>query len=433
MKFFYGFEFEFLYNDKDSVLINELEDLLKLKVRPSGLEYPEIKPTRFEYKLKTDVSGGPKMRELITGVLTKEEGANVLIKMLNWITENAKLNEKCSLHINISCDDNRFRFLNETIFRARLNEERIFELFPERNNNAYCRSVKKFYAKDFSIVSEITKSFLPIFLFPNSKYCGVNFKKREQGYLEFRYIGGAKYSKKITEIIECCEIFENTMQSVIEKDLMQKDMTKILEILKENSKLTDAYTDYTKFENLDIQLSVDLRTHDTLLKSFYPTIRDRIFSLLSGLHKTNEKQLIINYDSDFSRLQLNNFEGSLESIYDIELINSTIAQSDIYNCDIYNSQIDSSIINVCNIYSGSKILNSKCENSYLSNEAKIEKTFFGGVAGILNGRTTDSIVYNCRVGELADIDEKTIKFKTTDIKSGYLVIGDQVIIKTKRY
>jgi hypothetical protein len=432
MEFFYGYEFEFLYNEKDTILIKELQKVLNVKIRHSGLEFPEFKPTANEFKLKTDVSGGPKMRELITGVLDKNQSANILTTMLLWLQENAILNEKCSLHINISCNDKRFMFLNETLFRARINEDRIYELFPERKNNAYCRSVKRFYAKDFSIVSEITKTFLPIFLFPNSKYCGVNFLKREKGYLEFRYIGGAKYPKKIVEIVECIKIFQDTIKSVIETELLNKDVKTILYLLQQNAKLTDAYINYEKLKDLNTTLTIDLRINDMVTKTFYPTIKDRLFSLLASLHPTTEKPIVINYDTEASKLQLCNYEGAMESITDIEIINSTITQSDIYNCDLYNVKIDTSIVNLCNIYSGSQILNSKCDACYLSNEAKIENTFFGGVSAVLNGRANKSIIYGCKIGELANIDKASIQFKTVDIKAGYLVIGDTVIFKNKK-
>lgn len=431
MKFFYGFEFEFLYNDKDSVLIKDLQDALKIKVRGSGIEYPEFKPTNTEFKIKTDVSGGPKMRELITGVLSKDEASDVLIKMLNWINSNAKLNDKCSLHINISCDNPNFKSLNETIFRARLDEDRIFEMFPERKNNAYCRSVKNFFAKDLSIVTELTKNFIPIFLFPNSKYYGVNFKKRELGYLEFRYIGGSKYAKKFAEIVEAMTIFENTIQSTLEKDVLKNDAKTILKLVKQQSKITAAYNNFEAFEDLNVQLSIDLRISQQLLKTFYPNIRDKVFSLIAGMKKTNDKTVIINYDSDYSKLQINEFEGYLEFVSDVEIINSKLIQSDIYYCDTYNSTINSSIINNCNLFSGTSVISSKCENSYLNSEAKIEKTFFGGVSGVLNGVAKDSIVYNCKVGELAEIDDKCLDFKTTKIKSGFFVVGDDVIIKQK--
>lgn len=432
MNFFYGFEFEFLYNDKDSILIQKLEKELNVKIRPSGIEYPEFKPTNLVFKLKTDVSGGPRMRELITGVMSKSEGANMLLKMLLWLQNNTKLNDKCSLHVNISCDDNRFRFLNESIFRARFNEERIYELFPERQNNAYCRSIKRFYAKSFNVVSEITKTFLPIFLFPPSKYSGVNFLKREKGYLEFRYIGGAKYASKVSEIIECIEIFENSIKNVIEKDFMVNDGKTIVKLLKQTSKLTDAYIDYKKLKDLNVQLTIDLRENDLVINSFYPTIRDRLFEVLSGLHRNDDKPIIINYDSDASKLQLCNFNGSLESISNLEIINGNLVQSDIYYCDLYNVKIDSSIINYNNIYSGTHIKNSKCDSCYSNSESKIVNCFFGGVSAILNGKAFNSIIYNCKIGELAEIDNKSIQFKTQQIKSGYFVVGNEVIIKNRK-
>jgi len=108
-----------------------------------------VKPSDSVFKLELDYSGGKKMRELVTGPMGYKESRNVIIKMLEWISNNGYTNNRCAIHLNINIDGKQLptrhlvSSLPITKFILSFDENKVYDLFPDRKDNVYARSIKQ--------------------------------------------------------------------------------------------------------------------------------------------------------------------------------------------------------------------------------------------------------------------------------------------------
>ena len=156
-----GWEFEF-YSDFEVVeTARSIGRFLRRKVvvpmalsnidKPKPLYHSPVKPTSTIFKLEPDYSGGKKMCELVTGPMEYADARDVLIKVFEWIRSNGYTSERCSVHANISIDPNKIPtkveipMLNIVKFILSFDEKKVYDVFPNRVDSVYARSIKELH------------------------------------------------------------------------------------------------------------------------------------------------------------------------------------------------------------------------------------------------------------------------------------------------
>ena len=175
-----GFEFEFYMKNisyyKTLELLNQ--ELSPVKVWGFRQYHSGFTTDENNFKIEPDLSGGSNMVELITGPLNYIDSKYYLVKILNFIQNYGYTNDKTSIHINISFNDEKLDLNNVNILKLilNINEDEIYKYYPSRKNNVYAKSVKKiipYKEYDFSnIPISIVKNNMKL---PNDKYYGINF------------------------------------------------------------------------------------------------------------------------------------------------------------------------------------------------------------------------------------------------------------------
>jgi len=413
-----GFEFEFYSNFSIEDTKEKLSRLFNRKLMIFEESHSDFSPSYDVWKLEKDYSGGAKLIELVTGALPYNEARLVLIKALKWIRENGSTNDRSSVHINISFNedyvpDNFMTKMDTLKFILDFNEDLVYKYFPGRKNIVYAKSIKWIIPLDKFYIEDLKEIDPKNFIVPSTKYYGVNFSKLISNYLEFRYIGGEGYEKKEKEILILIDEFIKTLYfSITEKKYTNQHKKELLDILKNHKKLIDSYSSYKSLkENFpEIDILIDLSTDKTRVEFFYQNIRDRIFKLLSESGITKG---VINYDSDRGRIQIK--EMILPYCYymeGIDIVQCKI-QGNLVRCDIFESEIKNSDTSECNYFKGSIVLNSKVKDSYVNKTVVIKDSYIYGKNGVTSGEVFGGIFREGSITNLAKIhkDVEVVEFK----------------------
>lgn len=406
-----GFEFEFFSDFDIKEVAKSLQSNLGKKILIFDKHGSEFKPNSYTFKLEKDYSGGEYLIELVTGPLEYIESRIILIKVLEWIKLNGSTNDRSSIHINISFDDNfgkNFMYKFDPLkFILDFDENEVYKRFPTRRNSVYCKTIKfivpngKFYLEDFGEINPKN------FIVPGEKYYGINFSKLSDQYLEFRYIGGEGYEKKYQKILELMNYFiisiYNTLSSQSYSDDNKKELQKII---KRYKKVLDAYNSYDDFVKYfpDIELSIDLNKDPLIVKTYYGKLQNKLFSILT---ESNMKIGKINLDTDLSRIQLKDVDIKIWNLKDVEIFNSIISNSYLNNCDIYGSKIINSDGEYLNAYNNTLIENSKIKNSFISSTSGLKNCYLHGKLSTMNGIMDDGIFREGKIGKYAKISDST--------------------------
>lgn len=422
-----GFEFELYSNlsivdsarsiakllDK-RVVIPMKVDTLNQKV---PLYHSPIKPTSDIFKLEPDYSGGKNMCELITGPMKYPEARNVFIKIFEWISNNGYTNERCSVHINVSIDNVllptkiNIENVNVTKFILDFDESIIYDIFPERKESVYARSIKNinlnsilFYSKKLEDFSANTLT-LPI----NEKYFGVNFTKKNKGYLEYRYIGGKDYHKKTRAILNIIDYICLHLHKTLNFNgvYSESDKYKLEKLTTNQENVYKSFMSYDAFRKNypNLKVSVDLLTEEQILITYWNNIREKLFSIITtgGITKGN-----FNYDTEVGKFQLS--DAVIKNCYldNIEFLNckiqGVIHNSWFYNCKISNSRVHSSNAITENVFDFCKIAETVLHISNVCNDCYIENK-----KTIINCEINKGVIKNGEIGKLAKISKETLK------------------------
>jgi len=127
-----------------------------------------------------------------------------LIDMFDWIDEVGYTDNQCGFHVHMSLKQTKgIDPLKLLLFTE---ENYIYNLFQDRKNNIYVKSIKDKLKKEGSLNKNDLNKILNV-KFLNSKiitqhYDGVNIIDIEHGHVEFRYMGGSNYQRKEKDIID---------------------------------------------------------------------------------------------------------------------------------------------------------------------------------------------------------------------------------------
>jgi hypothetical protein len=421
-----GLEFEFYSNiDGHVETARSLSKFLGKRVvvpmavsnikKPTPLYHSPVNPSDTIFKLEPDYSGGKKMCELVTGPMKYSEARNVIIKVLEWITNNGYTNERCSIHANVSIDGNalptifRIPNLNLLKFILSFDEEKIYDVFPARRDSVYSRSIKEvrpnkaslFISKDCNVYSQ------QMFRVPDEKYYGVNFLKAEKGYLEYRYMGGDGYEKKTKKILGLIEYFITHLHSILNfQSYNDSEIRQLKKMIDAQNKAAEGFIKYENFKKTfpDIKVSYDMNDNDVVLEGVWTNLREKLYEIImTGGMKKGE----FNYDSEVGRFQLKNTKLKNCKLADMEFVGceveGVIERSAFYNCKLKNSRFT-----FCDFAKGNTIDFSKVTESPLHVENVLNDCFIENKTNIINCEVNRGVIRNGEIGKLAKISKETM-------------------------
>lgn len=406
-----GFEFEFYMKELSYYKTLEIlnKELSPVKVWGFRQYHSNFAPDKDNFKIEPDLSGGSNMVELVTGPLDFFDAKYYLIKIINFIQNYGYTNEKCSVHFNLSFNDENKNLNDTNILKLILNtdEEEIYRSFPSRKGNIYAKSIKKIIPYKeydfFNIPISVVKNNMRL---PNDKYYGINFlhinNDKGSQRLEFRYIGGKDYEKNIGQIIYFLERFIITVYDSIDVEFNSEDINKLEEYLEEN---ISSYKNLSKYDNFivefpTIQLQIDQDGNYDIISAYYEKIYNKIFSLVDSSEDLQE--CILNYVTTTQTMEVVDARiKTTSTIKNYELINCQV-EGIFEDCffvgsEIRNSQVSKSKLQHTEAIN-SKILNCNVESSTLEN------CYF--MDGYLNGDMQGGVYRSGRLGPFATMDSE---------------------------
>ena len=358
-----GIEVEFIRNPKitRTEIKKQLQKILSVNISLEDGAHSDFVPTDVHWKIEQDFSGGEYTLELVTGPLEYNHARIVLIKCLRWIRETPyiKTTPRCGLHLNINFPDTRYiQDIDMLKFILNFDEKQVYDRFPKREDNLYTKSIKDIVPLhtnfDFKNISTNRTSFV----YPSSKYYGINFDKLKHNYLEFRYIGGSGYEKQQSDILYLLDFFILSIKdSYYKNDDGIKE--KLIEILEPKKQVFLAGQSLFNFKNIfkNLEIRVDNKTEEEVLKLCFPIIWKEILPIFIKAKdvKFNMKG-IINYDTDNSCIEMSGLilrrtiiENPRVLCYDCRLINVVVINSLLFDCAISNSDLKNSNADGCEI------------------------------------------------------------------------------------
>jgi hypothetical protein len=405
-----GIEFEF-YSDKELEDVKtDISTLLGKKIRLEGKAHSDFVPTKDEYKLEPDMSGGKGLIELITAPISYSVARNTIIKVLGWIQENGYTTSKSSIHLNLSFDpkktgkSNLISKMDPLKFILGFNETEVYKLFSNRKDSVYAKSIKWIMPKIDHNYYEGQNINPHVFHFAVEKYYGVNFQKLQQGYLEFRYIGGKDYEKKTTNILYLLDRFVLQMWAIANQEkYTDLNLIELKRILNRNHKFTEILKDWRRLKDFypEINLYVDLKDNEKIIDMYWPKILMEVLRLIShgGLVKGD-----INYDSDLSRVQVRN--GSLPFCFELnnyDFVDCELSGS-LSFCDIFRCQIKTASLKRCNLYQGTSVEDSKVESCYTNQTCEVKNSYVFQWDSVFKGKMVGGIFRHGQISKEAEFD-----------------------------
>lgn len=391
-----GVEFEFYSNKDINTTAKELGALLSKKIRVEDKAHSDFIVTDKVFKIEPDMSGGEKLMELVTGAIPYNDARLMIIRVSEWIKLHGYTNDRTSIHLNLSFDKNKLKNKNRILkmnvlkFILEFDEDTVFNIFPQRENSAYAKSIKFILpnSETFNIDGDLIDE--NNFIFPNSKYYGINFEKRIKNYLEFRYIGGKEWETKTSKILSLLDSFlVQLWKSTESKKFTHFNSLELKKILSSNKRIIDARTNWKviekKWKNIDF--TVDLSKDANIIQNFWSTIHKKVIKLFT--HGSISKGHI-NYDSDTGKIQVKDGELSYcVALEGYDFIDCDI-RGELSQCDIFGGNTNDSDVIDCNFYNGAKIKSSKIKSCYVSVDSNAEDCYIYG-RGMFKGEMTGGI------------------------------------------
>ena len=392
-----GIEFEFYSNLDLEDTRKKLADLLGRKIRLEDKAHSEFQPSSEEFKMEPDMSGGKGLIELVTGPIPYRNARIMVIKMLNWISENGYTNDRASIHINLSFDK---KYLEDPALISKINvlkfildfdEQQVYRFFPNREKSAYAKSIKWVMPKWEAYHFDPNQIASNNFKFADTKYYGINFSKKEKNYLEFRYLGGADYEKKAEQILYLTERFLQQMWNAAnDQRFTPENKIELQRILNKNRPVMEMLKDYSKVSEYwpKIKILVDLQDTPILIRVHWERFKMRVMDLIVNGSMTEGT---INYDSDYGAVQVK--DGKFPTVYfleNFEFIDCELA-GNLTNCSFYNCNVSGSAVMWGSLYRGTKIKDSKVESSYTHGSCELTNCYVAGRDTMFKGKMIGGI------------------------------------------
>jgi hypothetical protein len=418
-----GIEFEFYSNLEMEETVKSVSKLLNRKIQLEEKAHSDFVPSADVFKMEPDMSGGKGLIELVTGPMPYRSARLVIMKMLGWIRENGYTSDRASIHLNMSFkpeyleDPNMIQHMDVLKFILEFDEDRVYKYFPDRKDSTYAKSVKWIMPKHEAFYYNSDLINKDNFTFANTKYYGINFEKAQSNYLEFRYIGGKDYEKRQEDILTLADRFILAIwRSCRDPRFSPANKIELQRILRKNEPLMKMLKDYTAVNKHwpKIDILVDLQDHPAIIGVQWDRFKHKVLELLSN---GTMEEGIINYDSDYSTVQVK--DGKFKTSYllnGFEFIDCKLS-GNIENSEIYGGEVNGAQILRSQIYKGCQIMDSKVESCFVHGSVTVKNSFVFGRDGIFKGKMEGGIFREGGVGPNARFSDETEVVVSKKIKS----------------
>ena len=413
-----GFEFEFYCEKPYHKLLEHLNrELAPITIAGYRVYHSSGKISDSKWKIEPDLSLGQNGVELITGTLPYVNAKIYLLKVLKILqSPGFSTDDKCSIHINISFDPKTSPRILDNLNKLKLllnvDEDFIYKLFPERENNFYAKTVKRLIPfKGYDFMNNAADLLVNSLELPDTKYYGINLLNVFGGRIEYRYIGAADYQKKSSEILELMDYFIELSWDCIDQPLTDDDMDELKEYLSDN---INQFKNFTKLDNFiaefpSISLQVDLNSDIIILKTYYEQIYEELYKIITNIYSLNN--CIINYNTENQKLEL--VDATFKTIFDIkniDIIDSVIDGGSFTNCNFINCEIKTAHLNNCSVL-GTDIYNGKIESCKITDGSSLIDCYVFNC--MLDGFMKGGVFRSGKLGQFGEID-KTTKIVTAE-------------------
>lgn len=365
-----AFEFEF-YTDLDAAEIAQLlKKATKKKIVVCAKYHTDLETTAEIWKIEPDMSGGASMLELITGPMKFLEAMTMLSSVCAFIDKNGWTDDKCGIHINMSFDMkslpvgyNPMNKISKLKLCLGVDEEMIYKLWPDRKGSMYARSMRAIYPLNKFAFNDSFDDVNPEFYhIPDNKYYGLNLTKLTKNYIEARYLGGTNYEKKVQKISPVISMLGNLILSAMESNNFSvTEKAELKKIVVKHKKFVDSFStlDLVLLNYKNLRILVDLKGEYETVKSFYSTIREKLFDLIVDCQL---KRGLLNYDSDASVYQGKDMILKEGEVKQMELVNCKVS-GDITKCSMYDCTVTKSHVVDSEFISGNEVKECKIVGS----------------------------------------------------------------------
>jgi hypothetical protein len=247
------------------------------------------------------------------------------------------------------------------------------------------------------------------YIVPHEKYFGVNFTKLPKNYLELRYLGGEGYENKTFKILEILDYFITKLYTTLQQNDIYTpyERSKLYKTLKLQKKAVQTFSNPEMFllSYPNLQITIDMKGDIEILKSYWTTVRDKLFNLIVD---SNLKNGHFNLDTDMSIFQLrdskikkaNHIEGM--ELFDCE-INGTITDCDLYRCKLNSSRLEK-----CKLIENNELLNCKVEKTTILPSNVLINCYINNTDETVEGKIIAGVIRKAILGKDVHISKETL-------------------------
>jgi uncharacterized protein YjbI with pentapeptide repeats len=423
---------------KPSRVLSELSKELKKKVSNQPAGSYNINITR----------GSDGVFRIETAFMLYRDSRLLILSLFKWLERNGSTEKNHNMYVDIKFLDAEEGPFKGTLFNRGtsiekidklkmildFDESKVYDAFPSRRYGFNSRSVSRFEPNQKFIPKEDSPVDPKFYSIPDTTNCGINFETLNQGFLRLQYIGGKDYIKRPQEVLEILSEFSvSAWNCTINPGYSKDNITSFEKIVFRHNKIRESYLDYAIFKKNfpSIKLTVDLIENPKTVYTFYQSIRDRIYELLTNIEFKEELEM--NYDTTLGVLQLRGGKLRGNVLRGIDFVNCEIEFGTFESCDFYNCEIKDATIMRSNLFLDSIIHRSRLIDSVCNRTIELHGCEFDGANGVLNGKMEGGIFRGGGIGVHAEVSKDTIVIEYRKLKPGYMVAGDQVLIPLKKY
>ncbi|CAB4173803.1 hypothetical protein UFOVP972_3 [uncultured Caudovirales phage] len=383
----------------------------------------DFKPTNETFKLSPTYSNGYKEMQLSTGLMPYQEAIHMYLKVANVIEAIGFTTERCRVRTSIKLNENALQLsthvnkLNRLKYLISLNEKRLFELWPQPENENrliyqnHFQYVQPKRLYDMILTESIVERGDSIELnFPESDFFATDFSQLASGKLNINYISGKDYIRKKKEAVETLNIIIEHLYDTLTENYIysNQEKIKISEMVRDFRSAIDSTRSVLGFRAgfPEIDLYVDLSQATHLLEAVYPQIREKLFRLIIGGGIT---EATVNYDTRRGRLQIKDAKIKRSILLEgVEFFGCEI-EGDVKNCLFENCVIRNSKLEGCSILSNNSVKFSKLlDCDYLGESNDITSSFLDNPdAKTINANLTECLVNRGKFTLNSEIDKST--------------------------
>jgi len=383
----------------------------------------DFKATNETFKLAPTYSNGYKEMQLSTGLMPYQEAVHMYLKVSNIIEAIGFTTERCRVKTKIKLNENALQLqtsmtkLNRLKYLISLDEKRLFELWPQPENENrlmyqnHFQYVQPKRLYDMILTESIVERGDSIELrFPESDFFATDFSQLSSGKLNVNYISGKEYTRKKKEAVETLNIIiEHLYQTLTENyTYSNQEKIKISEMVKEFRFAIDSTKSPLGFKSAfpEIDLYIDLTKNERLIESVYPQIREKIFRVIVG---GGISEATVNYDTRRARLQIKDAKIKRSILLEgVEFFGCEI-EGDVKDCLFENCIIRNSKLDGCSIFSNNTINFSKLiDCDYLGEANEIRSSFLDNPdTKTINANLTECLVNRGKFTLNSEVDRST--------------------------